>query len=60
MFDAFMSSVYGVDDPANGPKAWHRHNTIFILNPSKVRMNPEGQPQDKQHVPPDFMHEWAG
>jgi len=55
-----MSSVYGADDPANGPKAWHRHNTIFILNPSKVRINPEGRAEDKQHVSPDFLHEWAG
>ncbi|KAF8055392.1 hypothetical protein HT031_006759 [Scenedesmus sp. PABB004] len=37
---------------------WHRHNTIFVINPSKVRMQPDGPPEAASHRPPNFLEMW--
>eukprot|EP00878_Enallax_costatus_P009803 GHUV01010236.1.p1 GENE.GHUV01010236.1~~GHUV01010236.1.p1 ORF type:complete len:735 (+),score=167.23 GHUV01010236.1:318-2522(+) len=37
---------------------WHKHNAIFVLNPSKVRVNPDGPPEAASHQPPDFIQLW--
>lgn len=44
---------------AGRPDVWHRHNAIFVLNPSKVRINPETAAEvAAAHHPPDFIRMW--
>jgi hypothetical protein len=49
---------------AGRPDVWHRHNAIFVLNPSKVRdhcqtLNPNEMPQDAGHLGIDLHTTWC-
>ncbi|KIY99214.1 hypothetical protein MNEG_8751 [Monoraphidium neglectum] len=63
LFEAFLEFAYGVsssesDEAAKAGHNWHQHNPIFIINPSKVRINPKGHPEDQNHHVPDFFYQW--
>jgi hypothetical protein len=38
-FQTAWHAVYGAEDDT-GSKHWHKHNAIFLINPSKLRMSP--------------------
>ncbi|KAI8469957.1 MAG: hypothetical protein J3K34DRAFT_521754 [Monoraphidium minutum] len=58
MIDKFLDYAYGERDPDEKGHKWHEHNPIVVINPSKVRINPKGAPEDQQHKVPDFFFEW--
>lgn len=59
VFDRFMESIYGTEPTGlRASPAWHQHNAIFLLNPSKVRINPTGDAQAATHRSPDFIADW--
>ncbi|GBF94529.1 hypothetical protein Rsub_07063 [Raphidocelis subcapitata] len=55
LFDAFLEAAYGHGDRGND---WHSQNPIVVINPSKVRISPEGAPEDAHYRSPDFLSLW--